>query len=147
MKNEYDIDLLDVKHAISISRYEEKKDVNLPLYEIWYNYSPSIRRLVSCYLINGTNGETLFTIKRYLGDKKGSLLDNYLDSLKNEEQKKSAVFRTYEGKIYTEEQWKIKEEELWNQYTQKHNLRTAIDIEKERNKKGGGFFLHENEKE
>jgi hypothetical protein len=25
MKNEYDIDLLDVKHAISISRYEEKK--------------------------------------------------------------------------------------------------------------------------
>jgi hypothetical protein len=82
-----------------------------------------------------------------LGDKKGSLLDNYLDSLKNEEQKKSAVFRTYEGKIYTEEQWKIKEEELWNQYTQKHNLRTAIDIEKEKRKEEGGFFLHENEKE
>ena len=29
-----------------------------------------------------------------------------------------------------EERWKIKEEELWKQYAQKHNLRTAIDEKK-----------------
>ena len=87
MKNEYDIDLLDVERVSYVSRYEEKKDVNLPLYEVCYKYSSLNNNKVEYYLINGTTGETLFTIKRYLGDKQGSLLDNYLDSLKSEKQK------------------------------------------------------------
>ncbi|WP_048512532.1 hypothetical protein [Chryseobacterium sp. FH2] len=114
MKNEYNIDLLDTKHIISLYRYEEKKDLNIPLYEIWYNYDNSNRNNVECYLINGTTGETLFTVKRFLGDKKGSLLQNYLEGLKDKNT--SAIYKTYQGKSYTQSEWQAYEEKEYEAY-------------------------------
>ena len=116
MKDDYKVDLLDVKHVISLYRYEEKKELNIPLYEIWYNYDDLNRNNVECYLINGTTGETLFTIKRFLGDKKGSLLQNYLDSLKNKQKTTSAIYKTHQGKSYTQAEWEAYEEKQYEEY-------------------------------
>ena len=116
MKDDYKVDLLDVKHVISLYRYEEKKELNIPLYEIWYNYDDLNRNNVECYLINGTTGETLFTIKRFLGDKKGSLLQNYLDSLKNKQKTTSAIYKTHQSKSYTQAEWEAYEEKQYEEY-------------------------------
>ena len=91
MKEEYNLDLMNKSSTVSISRYEEKKDLHVTLYEIWYRDREN-RQLIHCYLISGTTGKTIFTNTRYLGDKKGSLLQNYLDSLKTKNSKSSERF-------------------------------------------------------
>lgn len=55
------------------------------------------------------------------------------------------IYKTYKGKKYTKEEWEKLEQKLFETYAQKNNLRTAIDIEKEKRKKEGGFFLGEKE--
>lgn len=54
-----------------------------------------------------------------------------------------SYYKKYKGKIYTEEEWKEFEKKQWEYYAKKNNIQ--VDIEKERNKKGGGFFLDEKE--
>ncbi len=53
---------------------------------------------------------------------------------------KETPYKTYEGKSYTKEEWGKKEQELWEIYANKNNIRTENSNPE---KKGGKFFLDE----
>ncbi|OWP85944.1 hypothetical protein BWK60_11430 [Flavobacterium covae] len=82
MKTQYDVDIYNVKQIHSMNRYEEKKHLNIPLYEIWTNHKTNTLKF-TCYIINGTTGETVYVGERFIEGKQGSLLDQYLNSKKN----------------------------------------------------------------
>ncbi|MBF6654068.1 hypothetical protein C3B47_14525 [Flavobacterium columnare] len=82
MKTQYDVDIYDVKQIHSMNRYEEKKHLNIPLYEIWTNHKTNTLKF-TCYIINGSTGETIYVGERFIEGKQGSLLDQYLNSKKN----------------------------------------------------------------
>lgn len=119
MKEEYNVDIMDINKISNIHRFVEKKDLKIPLYEIWSREEINKIKL-KCYLINGNTGETLLINERFQGDKKGSLLQNYLDSMKKKK-KTSSIYKTYEGKSYTEEEWKAFEQKLWEEFQKKNN--------------------------
>lgn len=79
MKNEHDIDIMDAENCKRISRAIYKEYYNTPLYSIWIETNST--GLNICYLINGNTGETLFTTTRFPEEKKGSLFDEYMESL------------------------------------------------------------------
>ncbi|MDI9312479.1 MAG: hypothetical protein QM535_19875 [Limnohabitans sp.] len=81
MKTQYDVDIYDVKQIHSMNRYEEKKHLNIPLYEIWNNHKTNPLKF-TCYIINGSTGETLYIGERFVEGKQGSLLDQFLNSKK-----------------------------------------------------------------
>ncbi|HEX8577215.1 MAG TPA: hypothetical protein VF677_13050 [Flavobacterium sp.] len=124
MKEEYDVDIMNVSRISRVHRFVEKKELKIPLYEIWSREEINRIRL-KCYLINGNTGEVLFINERFQGDKKGSLLQNYLDSSKNRK-KISAIYITHKGKSYTEEEWKAFEQEHHNEYLRKNGREDEI---------------------
>jgi len=81
MRMEYDIDIVDTKICINVSRGVYKKYNNNPLYCVYIN-GDIISGQFICYVIDGDTGETLFTTTRYKGEKKGALTDEYFNSLK-----------------------------------------------------------------
>ena len=87
MEQEYQINLLDVANN-NVTRYEENKYINIPLYEVYTivnnNELSPYRKF---YLINGNSGETLYITKRPLNEddmsESVSILNEYTKSLKN----------------------------------------------------------------
>ncbi|WP_145902553.1 hypothetical protein [Flavobacterium covae] len=77
MNNQYQIDIYNIKQIHSINRYEEKKHLKIPLYEVWSYHKTNPLKL-TCYIINGTTGETIYEDERFIEGKQGSLLDQYL---------------------------------------------------------------------
>ncbi|MFK7002085.1 hypothetical protein [Flavobacterium oreochromis] len=77
MNNQYQIDIYNIKQIHSINRYEEKKHLKIPLYEVWSYHKTNPLKL-TCYIINGTTGETIYECERFIEGKQGSLLDQYL---------------------------------------------------------------------
>ncbi len=57
---------------------------------------------------------------------------------RNVSSNQSNIYKMYKGRKYTKEEWVKKEQELWEEYAQKNNLK----IEKDNNK-SGKFFLDE----
>lgn len=58
---------------------------------------------------------------------------------------KNKVYKTYEGKKYTKDEWEQLEKKLYEKYSQNKNTTTNHDIEIDKKKKGGNFFLDERE--
>jgi len=81
MKEEYKIDIMNVERTFGVNRYIETTKIKLPLYEIYYRDAIN-RSLLHCFILNGNNGETLYTITRFVKGEKGSLLEEYINSLK-----------------------------------------------------------------
>ena len=81
MKAEYDVNITDSRICVSVDRGIEEKYNSNPLYDVYINADPTGRQQI-CYVIDGLTGETLFTTTRYRGEKRGSLTDEYFNSLK-----------------------------------------------------------------
>jgi hypothetical protein len=95
--------------------------------------------------LDGKTGEVLKETTHTFGEYIPEEYKDKSDRVKKNNQETSGVYKTYKGKSYTQQEWEEFEQKLFEEYAGKHNLRSAIDIEKERNKKGGGFFLGERE--
>ncbi|CVK16999.1 hypothetical protein Ga0061079_11413 [Apibacter mensalis] len=95
--------------------------------------------------LDGKTGEVLKETTHTFGEYIPEEYKDKSDRVKKNNQETSEVYKTYKGKSYTQQEWEEFEQKLFEEYAGKHNLRTAIDIEKERYKKGGGFFLGERE--
>lgn len=81
MQERYEINILDRNNIVTMYRYKEDDLIKQPLYEIYVKDKHNDLK-THCYIINGNTGETLFTTTRFMEEKRGSLLDEYLNSLK-----------------------------------------------------------------
>lgn len=130
-KEEYNVDIENPKNVFSIHRYEEKEDVNIPLYEV--GLRRDVPNIWDFYLINGNTGETLYHMEVKKGDRK-HLLQEYLKNKKSS----SAIYKTYEGKTYTKEEWAVFEQEQYNEHllkTGRADLIKPTETSKTDNKK------------
>jgi len=81
MKNEYDLDVVDIRICVDIERGVYKNHKNKPLYGVYLPIIPVGQRF--CYVIDGDTGETLYSTTRFIFDNKFSLADEYFNSLNN----------------------------------------------------------------
>ncbi len=83
MKQKYDVDIMKENNVFMFNRFEEREFLNLPLYEIGVNDSLNNLKVIY-YLINGVNGEVLFSTirsKEYVdGEEQEEILNEYLKS-------------------------------------------------------------------
>ncbi|MFK7002183.1 hypothetical protein [Flavobacterium oreochromis] len=77
MKEKYDVDIFDLKQTRNVSRYEEKKYLNIPIYEVW-SYNKTNPLALICFILNGATGEIIYKGERFIEGEKESLLDQYL---------------------------------------------------------------------
>lgn len=77
MKKEYDVNIVDTKICRNVSRGVFDTLLNRPIYSILI-YDLEVRGKSFGYLVDGNNGEIFFTTTRFMGEKKGSLVDEYL---------------------------------------------------------------------
>jgi hypothetical protein len=81
MKDEYDLDVVDISICADIDRGVYRKYKNKPLYGVYLHGIPPTGQLF-CYVIDGDTGETLYSTTRFVFDNKLSLVDEYFHSLK-----------------------------------------------------------------
>ena len=80
MNTEFNIDILNIKKTLIVNRYLINQDKKRPVYEISTRTEIGSEQIQS-FLIDGNSGKLLFITKHSMGDKNGSLLDQYLNSL------------------------------------------------------------------
>jgi hypothetical protein len=74
-KSEYNVDLENPKKVFGLNRFEEKKHLNIPIYEVGI-YTDLVYKW-NFYLVNANSGKTLYSIKIEEGDKKIPLQEYY----------------------------------------------------------------------
>ena len=81
------------------------------------------------YIIDGQTGETLYKTERAdWGDKHNkSIIDEFLEYREENKRKTLSKTTTFQGKTYTEEEWKAFEQEQWEKYQAKRNHKSFWD--------------------
>ncbi|WP_345145152.1 hypothetical protein [Flavobacterium ginsengiterrae] len=115
-KTEYNLDIENPKVLYSISRYVEKKKLNMPFYEV--DIREDFPYICTSYLINGNTGKTLYSVRLQQGDLIDPL-EEYFKILKKQEEEDNAYFNTYKGKDYTKAEWEIFKEQHYKEYERK----------------------------
>jgi len=106
-RDEYNIDIEDPKNVHHCNRFLPQ-DLKRPLYEIGLNTEEPYVWMY--YLINGNTGETLYKLKiDELSNT--SIMKEYRKFLEKQKQEDSTT--TFNGKTYTEEEWKAFEQDPW----------------------------------
>ncbi|MBS7229582.1 hypothetical protein KHA90_00975 [Flavobacterium psychroterrae] len=115
VKKEYQVDLENIGQESVLERFESNKPNKKTFYEV-YLKSNVEKSTWNYVLIDGTTGEVLFkTSRRYPPDNEVITIqpfDEYIKSLKKDEEEKTAYHKTYKGKDYTKEEWEVFEEDF-----------------------------------
>ena len=110
-------DIYDTKQAI-VNRVDARGDDILPRIKVYYQV-----RLFDSYTVEG---ELIFKIKEsfLIDDETGEILTKeMIDRINSKEQKTT----TFNGKTYTEEEWKAFEQEQWEKYQAKRSKKGFFD--------------------
>ena len=119
-KKEYNIDLEDREKSSGksnsvydgVRRYPTEECYhNKPIYEVGY----SLKDGYHSYFIDGTTGETLFTIVTTPYDEDIVPSTEFCKHIKS----KSIVYKTINGKSYTQSEWEAYEEKQYEEYCKK----------------------------
>lgn len=107
------------------SRKPIKERVMGPIFDIQKNRSFGMTQVPACQylavIIDDTTGKILFEelyIERYDGGRSGhpTLIEEMYEK---EKKKTSSIYKTYEGKTYTQAEWKVYEQEQYNEHLRK----------------------------
>ena len=120
-QKEYNIDIEDPKNVHYCNRLFPK-DIGA-IYEIGLNTEEPYVWMY--YLINGNTGETLYKLKMDEFSNT-SIIKEYKKYLEKQKQEDSTT-TTFNGKTYTEEEWKAFEQEQWEKYQAKRSKKGFFD--------------------
>ena len=123
-KRTLNLDLLDKSLKITIHRYDKEK----PIYIIRIPF-PNTRNTKAKYItISADNGEILLEKEIHSKEEyKESMEEIHNPSSSKSKDNKAIKTTTFNGKTYTEEEWKAFEQEQWEKYQAKRNKKGFFD--------------------
>ena len=77
-RRELNIDINDSRICRNVERFPDDNILKCPQYLVYINKSPESWEYTG-YIIHGNTGKILFKINRFINDKRGSLIDNYME--------------------------------------------------------------------
>lgn len=111
-KQRLNIDLLDLSLNLTVDRSSKFH----PIYIIRIPY-PNTRNTKARYVtIDADNGNILFEKEIYSKEELKEYLDNIYQTKVKNKYSSPSPYRTYNGKNYTEEEWKVFEEQQYQEY-------------------------------
>lgn len=78
-RRELNIDINDSRICRNVERFPDDNILKCPQYLVYINKSPDSWEYTG-YIIHGNTGKILFKINRFINDKRGSLIDNYMET-------------------------------------------------------------------
>lgn len=72
------IDITDSRICRNVERFPDDEFLKCPQYLVYINKSPNSWEYTG-YIIHGNTGKILFQVDRFVNDKRGSLIDNYME--------------------------------------------------------------------
>ena len=123
-KQKLNLDLLDKSLKITIHRYNEEE----PIYIIRIPF-PNTRNTKAKYItISADNGEILLEKEIHSKEEyKESMEEIHNPSSSKSKDNKAIKTTTFNGKTYTEEEWKAFEQEQWEKYQAKRSKKGFFD--------------------
>ena len=123
-KQKLNLDLLDKSLKITIHRYNEEE----PIYIIRIPF-PNTRNTKAKYItISADNGEILLEKEIHSKEEyKESMEEIHNPSSSKSKDNKAIKTTTFNGKTYTEEEWKAFEQEQWEKYQAKRSKKSFLD--------------------
>ena len=76
---ELNVDITDSRICRNVERFPDDEFLKCPQYLVYINKSPNSWEYTG-YIIHGNTGKILFQINRFINDKRGSLIDNYMET-------------------------------------------------------------------
>ena len=121
-QKEYNIDIEDPRKVFKCNRYNTKDSI--PIYEIGIKTNEPYKW--DFYIIDGNSGVTLYNTTIRRGDWI-SPIEEYEKLRKENKQQKNTSSHTFNGKTYTEEEWKAFEQEQWEKYQAKRSKKGFLN--------------------
>ena len=123
-KQKLNLDLMDMSLKLTIERYNEEKAI----YIIRIPF-PNTRNTKAKYItISADNGEILLEKEIHSKEEfQESIEEIYNPSSSKSKDNKAIKTTTFNGKTYTEEEWKAFEQEQWEKYQAKRNKKGFFD--------------------
>ena len=123
-KQKLNLDLMDMSLKLTIERYNEEKAI----YIIRIPF-PNTRNTKAKYItISADNGEILLEKEIHSKEEfQESIEEIYNPSSSKSKDNKATKTTTFNGKTYTEEEWKAFEQEQWEKYQAKRSKKSFLD--------------------
>jgi hypothetical protein len=115
IKEDHDVDLFSLKQVFELERQESLGDIKIPLYFFYYRDKINPSKLYA-NVIDATTGKTLFSDITYEEGGTLNLYKEFAKDYKAKEAKKTAPYRTKDGKTYTKEEWDAYENQFHKEY-------------------------------
>ena len=124
-KQKLNLDLMDMSLKLTVERYNEEKAI----YIIRIPDPDTMTGIEAKYItISADNGEILLEKEIHSKEEfQESIEDIYNPSSSKSKDNKAIKTTTFNGKTYTEEEWKAFEQEQWEKYQAKRNKKGFFD--------------------